>query len=168
MNSKLIVSRANSETKIPDPQILFDEKTLLPQLVSRRVLEQRFIIPISKIIPFYTNLARGRLVATKCKRCGSLYFPPRGDCSKCHSTMMLTKTLSHEARLLSFTKIFVKPSSFSQFPDYTVGVARLKDGVNVLCWIRGIAMEDISVGMKVVLKVERRPEDGALEYYITC
>lgn len=167
MTSKLVPPKQRQKKKpLTDTQIVVDEKTQLPQLVSRRVLEQRYVIPVARIMPFYKNLMKGRLVGTRCKVCGATYFPPRGDCCKCGSSDMSVKKLSEKGELVSFTKIFVKPSSFSQFPDYMVGVARMEGDLKVLSWLRGVQPDRVKVGMKVAVKIQKRVEDGALEYYL--
>lgn len=32
-------------------------------------------VPISKTLPFWEGLKQGKVLATKCKKCGKLYFP---------------------------------------------------------------------------------------------
>ena len=37
----------------------------------------------TKAADFVTHLEEGKVMATKCKRCGQAYFPPRMDCADC-------------------------------------------------------------------------------------
>ncbi|MEM4911559.1 MAG: Zn-ribbon domain-containing OB-fold protein, partial [Metallosphaera sp.] len=99
---------------------------------------------------------------TKCDKCGKIYFPPQRDCSECMNSNLKYVELSNEGELLTYTIINVKPSSFSHYPDYIVGVVRLKEGVNILGWVN-VNPKEIKVGMKLKIIITRREPEG---YYI--
>ena len=40
-------------------------------------------IPVSKTLKFWEGLKEGKVYATKCTKCGKLYFPPTADCPEC-------------------------------------------------------------------------------------
>jgi len=69
--------------------------------------------------------------------------------------------LSREAQLLAFTQIIVKPQSFQDEGDYYVGVARLKEGINVLA--RVVTDKRPRVGSKLRLEVTKNNK-GNLVY----
>jgi len=134
----------------------------MPTLRSR-TLRITYNIPISKTLKFWEGIKEGKIYATKCKKCGKLYFPPVADCSACLSSEMEWVELSGEGELETFTHIIVKPASFSDEPPYTVAIARLKEGVRALAWLVGVKKKDVKVGMKVKLTAKVTSE-GRLTY----
>jgi len=115
-------------------------------------------IPISKTLKFWEGLKQGKVYATKCKKCGKLYFPPAADCPECVSSEMEWIELSDEAEVETFTHVVIRPTSFQQNKPYTVAIGRLKEGVKVLAWLTGFKLSEIKVGMKVKLVAKLTPE----------
>jgi len=134
----------------------------IPTLRSRK-LEILYNIPISKTLKFWQGLREGKIYATKCKKCGKLYFPPVADCAECYSSDMEWVELSGEGYIETFTHVNVKPASFQSEPDYTVAIAKLKEGIRVLAWLTDIKPENVKVGLKVKLFTEVR-HDGRVIY----
>jgi len=108
----------------------------MPTLRSR-TLRITYNIPISKTLKFWEGIKEGKIYATKCKKCGKLYFPPVADCSACLSSEMEWVELSGEGELETFTHIIV--------------------------WLVGVKKKDVKVGMKVKLMAKVTPE-GRLTY----
>ncbi len=134
----------------------------MPTLRSRK-LEIIYNIPISKTLKFWEGLKEGKIYATKCKKCGRLYFPPVADCAECYSSDMEWIELSGEGEIETFTHVIVKPASFQDEPPYTVAIARLKEGVRALAWLTDVKKKDVKVGLKVKLVGKVTPE-GRLTY----
>lgn len=122
------------------------------QLKSARTLSLNFIIPVHRTTKFWEGIREGKLLTTQCRKCHKVYFPPKADCPDCMISNMDWIELSGEAELESFTQVFVKPASFSHYPDYICAVGKLKEGPRVLAWLNGVEKEDIKVGMKLRLK----------------
>ncbi|MBS7632492.1 Zn-ribbon domain-containing OB-fold protein [Candidatus Bathyarchaeota archaeon] len=120
-------------------------------------------IPVSKTLRFWEGLKEGKIYATKCCQCGSLYFPPAADCANCLSTKVEWVELSSEAEIETFTHIVVRPTSFSQRKPYTVAIGKLKEGVKVLAWLTGFKLSQVKVGMKAKL-VAKVSSDAELSY----
>ncbi len=132
--------------------------------VDQRELNLKYVISVEKIRKFFDGLMSGKIYATKCKKCGALYFPPQVDCPMCKTSDMDWVELGGEGELLTYTIIYVKPTSFSHYEDYTVGIARLKEGINVTAWIRETDPKKLRVGMKVRLVVKKREPENYLTY----
>ncbi|QGA68952.1 Zn-ribbon domain-containing OB-fold protein [Sulfolobus sp. E11-6] len=128
-----------------------------------RELTQRFMIPIGRISKFFEMLSKGKIIGTKCPKCGSIYFPPQDDCTKCRISGLDIIELSGEGELLTYTIITVKPVSFMHYQDYIVGIARLKEGINILAWVNENP-QDVKVGMKVKVNIVKREPEGYLTY----
>lgn len=143
--------------------IIREQKTNNPLWIDVRELTQRFMIPVGRISKFFEYLNKGKIIGTKCPKCGTLFFPPQDDCTKCKISGLNIVELSGEGELLTYTMITVKPLSFFHYPDYIVGIARLKEGINVLAWINE-DLKDVKVGMKVKLHVVKREPEGYITY----
>jgi uncharacterized OB-fold protein len=163
-NRKLIedARRAIASTGLP---LLPDAKTADQLYVSSRDLPLKFLIPTAKIKPFFDALKEGKLMATRCVKCGAEYFPPQADCSSCRGSEVEYVPLSQDATLLAYAGINVKPFSFTKYDDYTVAIGRVHEGLNVLAWIEGPDGETVKVGMKLRLVVGKREADGIFTYW---
>jgi len=127
--------------------------------ITSKTLSLVYRIPISRIEKFWESLKEGRVLATRCKNCQMLRFPPSATCPSCFSPDVEWVELSGEGVVETYTKIMAAPASFSGEAPYTVVVARMKEGVKVLAWYEG---ENISIGMKVRLLAKE--EHGSLTY----
>jgi uncharacterized OB-fold protein len=136
--------------------------TSMPTIKSREITVAP-LIPISKTLKFWEGLKQGKVCATKCIKCGKVYFPPSADCPECLSTELEWVELSSEAEIETFTHVVVRPTSFQQIKPYTVAIGKLKEGVKVLAWLSGFKLSEVKVGMKVKLVAKTTPE-GDLTY----
>ncbi|MGB9676482.1 MAG: Zn-ribbon domain-containing OB-fold protein [Candidatus Bathyarchaeales archaeon] len=134
----------------------------MPSIKSREIKIVQDI-PISKTLKFWEGLKEGKVYATKCAKCGKMYFPPAADCQECLTSNMEWIELSSEAEIETFTHVVVRPTSFQQNKPYTVAIGRLKEGVRVLAWLTGFKLSQVKVGMKVKLTAKVTPE-GNLTY----
>jgi uncharacterized OB-fold protein len=137
----------------------------MPSIKSREVKIVQDI-PINRTLPFWEALKQGKILATRCKKCGKLYFPPAADCSNCLTSEMEWIELSNEATIETFTHVVVRPTTFQQEKPYTVAIGRLKEGVKVLAWLTGFKLSEVKVGMKAKL-VARLTPDGRPTYEFT-
>jgi uncharacterized OB-fold protein len=123
-------------------------------------------IPINRTLKFWEGLKEGKVYATKCCKCGKLYFPPSADCSECLCSEMEWVELGDEAEIETFTHVVVRPTSFCQYKPYTVAIGRLNGGTKVLAWLTGFKLSEVKVGMKAKLVAKATP-DGNLTYEFT-
>ena len=132
-------------------------------LKSARKLQITYNLPISRTSKFWEGLKKGKVYGTTCQKCGKLHFPPVADCGDCGSSCIRWTELDGIGEIVTFTQVFVKPSSFQEEPDYIVAIAKLKDGVRALAWLTGAKWEDVQVGMNVRL-VAKVFSDGRVSY----
>jgi len=116
-------------------------------------------------LPFWEGLKQGKVLATKCKKCGKIHFPPVADCGECLSSDMEWIELSNEATIEAFTHVVVRPLTFQDEKPYTVAIGRLREGVRVLAWLVGFKLPEIKVGMQAKLTVIEK--DGNPIYVFT-
>jgi uncharacterized OB-fold protein len=72
--------------------------------------------------------------------------------------------LSGEGELLTCTVIFVKPSTYTHYKDYVVGIAKMNEGVRVLAWLKIDDPTKIKPKMKVRLTTVKREPEGFITY----
>jgi uncharacterized OB-fold protein len=122
-----------------------------------------FEIPTEKTQKFWDYLEEGVFKTTKCKSCGTIYFPPAGDCVECSDSDIEWVELDGRGEVVAFTHVIARPSSFQERPPYTIVIADLVDGLKILAWIEGSEMTEVEVGMKVQLKAGKTV-DGERSY----
>ena len=107
--------------------------------------------------PFAEALKSGKIFASRCDKCGRMFFPPRPECPDC-----LTEDISYveaptQGKLLSFTAVFIPPAHYAASPSKMpfskvtqtpcpVGVVAVAGDLRIMGWIPGMALRDIKVG----------------------
>jgi hypothetical protein len=137
----------------------------MPSIKSREIKIVQDI-PISKELKFYEGLKQGKVLATKCKDCGKIYFPPNVDCPECLTTGLDWIELSSDAEIVTFTHVVVRPTTFQQEKPYTVAIGKLSEGVKVLAWLTGFKRSEVKVGMKAKLVAKVTPEGNPTYEFI--
>jgi uncharacterized OB-fold protein len=90
--------------------------------------------PYTKVSDFAQHLKDGRLMGSRCTKCGATSFPPRADCEECLSGDFEFVEISGRAELHTFTKIVAAPTGFEDMAPYLVGVVDLEEGGRALAW----------------------------------
>ncbi|BFH73099.1 Zn-ribbon domain-containing OB-fold protein [Sulfurisphaera javensis] len=140
---------------------IITDKSGNPLWVDVREITLRYQIPVKKIQKFFEGLKEGKVLATKCPKCNTIYFPPQDDCPKCKMSNLEWVEMPNEGELVAYTIINVKPPSFSHYSDYIIGIAKMANGVNITAWVNS---KEVKIGMKVRLKVIRREPEGYITY----
>ncbi len=83
----------------------------------------------TKVNPLLSYLEKGQVAATKCKKCGRTYFPPRADCLDCRHSTIEWVVLDGKSSLVTFTQVFFAPPAFQPETPYFLGLAELKTGL---------------------------------------
>lgn len=96
---------------------------------------------------FYKNIVQGKLLGGKCRKCGKVHLPPRPLCDSCFSKEFEWVELPKNGKLLTYTIIHVAPTQFQGMAPYAVGIIQLESGLAIPGMIRGVALEDIKIGM---------------------
>jgi hypothetical protein len=118
----------------------------------------------TKVADFVKYLEEGKIMATRCRRCGQLYFPPRADCPNDLSSDMTWKQLSGRCKLLTYTTAYFAPTGFQDDLPYILALAHCEEGVNVYARLsKDIDENEICIGMDLKLTPLRLP-DGRITY----
>lgn len=113
-------------------------------------------------------------MGSRCKKCDTLYVPPRPICLSCTSWDMEWAQVTGKGKLSAFTCIAIGPSfmraeGYDRNNPYCSGVVELAEGARVDARIEGVAPnhpEKIEVGMKMTVKFLHRGEGDNLKSYL--
>ena len=110
---------------------------------------------------YIDSLKDGKILGSKCRKCGAVSIPLKPVCPYCGSTDLDIIESKGEGILRSFTVIYVAPPKLVSIAPYVVGIIKLNEGPSLMGRIVGIdpnKPEDIKVGTKV--KFEPLVENG--------
>jgi uncharacterized OB-fold protein len=114
---------------------------------------------ITKTNDFIGFLEQGKIMGTKCKKCGLQFFPPRADCFQCLSSDMDWFEVSGTGKLAAYSKLQYGPIGFEGDLPYCIAVLDF-GGYKVFGRIaKDVADEDIKIGMEMKAVVNKLPND---------
>jgi uncharacterized protein len=103
---------------------------------------------------------RYRLEATKFKKSGKTYFPPRVIDPETGDTEFETVRLPEVGKLLTYTVIRIAPKQWGDLAPYAIGIAELTDGTRIMAQLTDCDPEEVKIGMEVRLEFRRIQEEG--------
>ena len=129
--------------------------------------------PIS-VLSFHQFLNEDKLMGSKCKKCGTLYSPPRPICISCRSDEMEWAELKGKGKLLTFTSINVGPpwmveQGYDRTHPYCSGVVGLEEGVRIDARIEGVDAskpETIKIGTPLTVGFLHHGEGENMQTYL--
>lgn len=123
--------------------------------------------PATRVAAFASHLRDGRLMASRCRRCGAQSFPPRADCERCLSPEFEWVEITGRGRLVTWTRITAAPSGFEAYAPYTLGVIELEGGGRAMAWLGGsLEEQDLEMGMplRLVPRLHEEMEEIHVDY----
>jgi uncharacterized OB-fold protein len=113
----------------------------------------------TKASDFVSYLEKGQVMATRCRKCGTSYFPPRLDCSKCLGSEVEWFEIKENGKLVTYTVVNYGPTGFENDAPYTLAIADF-DGVRVFGRLsKSIKESDIKPGMMLKVVPVKLPSD---------
>ncbi|MFK7894758.1 MAG: Zn-ribbon domain-containing OB-fold protein [Myxococcota bacterium] len=101
----------------------------------------------------WEGAAEGELRILACRQCDALHHPPIPMCNQCLATDMHPRTMSGRATVYTFIKPVYPP--LPMFDEgLIVALVDLEEGPRLLTNLRGIAFEDVTLGMPVIVDFE--------------
>ncbi len=114
----------------------------------------------SKVADFVTYLEQGRVMVTRCKKCGANYFPPKMDCSKCLLSDMEWFEIKGSGRLATYTIVNYGPAGFEDKAPYILAIGEFEDGIRIFGSLsRETSESDVKVGMGLKVIPVKLPGD---------
>lgn len=77
---------------------------------------------------FYDNLAKGKIMGIKCKKCKKYTFPPLLLCKECSSKNIKWVKMSGKGKLLFYSSTILPAKKFAKEPASAYGLVELKEG----------------------------------------
>jgi uncharacterized OB-fold protein len=107
---------------------------------------------------FLEALKEGKLMGTKCQKCGTKYMPPRQHC-KCGSSEIEWYEAPMKGKIFTFTMVMFPPDSMVKYAPYIVAVAELEDGTHLLAHLTGVTPTTLKVGLPIQIVPQQISED---------
>ena len=107
----------------------------------------------SKTEEFISYLEQGKVMTTKCRKCGTSYFPPKMDCPSCLDSDVEWFEIKNDGKLITYTIVHYGPSGFEDEAPYTLGIGEFDGGLKVFGRLnKNIEESDIKprMGIKIV------------------
>lgn len=121
---------------------------------------------ISKVNDFIKYLEEGKVMGTKCNKCGTLHFPPVADCAECLSSDVEWFEVSGTGNLVSFSKLMYAPVGFEEELPYSIALVDYGDYKLFGRIAKDIPEEQLQIGMKMKTEAITLPNDQ-LSYVFT-
>jgi uncharacterized protein len=113
----------------------------------------------TKAAAFVDYLAQGKVMATKCRDCGTVSFPPKMDCPDCMSSNVDWFEISGSGTVETYAVVTYGPSGFENDAPYTLAMVDFGRFKVFGRMNKGIPVEQLAVGMKVKVAPVRLPEN---------
>ena len=102
----------------------------------------------TKAADFVKFLEQGKVMATKCKKCGASYFPPKMDCPRCLTSDVEWFKIKGSGKLLTYTVVNYGPTGFENDAPYILALAQFGDELQIFGRLsRNIDEDNIKIGM---------------------
>jgi uncharacterized OB-fold protein len=118
---------------------------------------------ITKVNDFIDYLEKGKVMASKCKDCGRVFFPPRADCYQCLTSNMEWVEVSGTGKLVSYSKLEFAPIGFGEDLPYAIALLDYGEYKVFGRIADGVPEEEIAVGMEMKTVANELP-NGQLNY----
>jgi uncharacterized OB-fold protein len=123
-----------------------------------------------KTSKFFQGLLEGKLYGTKCPKCGLVYCPPRAHCftPKCRLEETKWIELPKKGEIHAHTIMAIAWPSMAHLQPLVGAMIRI-DGTNTCLpmTMRDIDPEEVNVGLKVNIHIEKQAKGDLLDVYAT-
>lgn len=127
-------------------------------MLKSRTLTLTHDIPISKTQKYWDELKKGKVYATKCKKCGKIYYPPQADCPNCLTSDVEWIQLLY-GNIETFTQVYLKPQGFTHYAqNYIIAIAKTAEGAKVMGWLEGMNVDIAKIGTPVEITAKVMPD----------
>ena len=114
----------------------------------------------SKAENFVKQLEQGKVTATRCKKCGTGYFPPQVDCPKCLGSDMEWFEVRGNGKLITYCQVNYGPQGFEDKVPYILAIGQFEGGMKVFAILnREIKKDEIKLGMSLKVVPIKLPGD---------
>jgi uncharacterized OB-fold protein len=94
----------------------------------------------------------GHLIATRCKSCSQIYFPPLQRCIECYGKDMEEIKLAKKGKVYTYTIVQMPVSHYK--PPFALAWVELPEGVRVFTQLKNWENAKLQIGMDVNLVID--------------
>jgi len=110
---------------------------------------------ITKTNDFIDFLEGGKVMGTRCKDCGLVFFPPRADCYKCLASNVEWFEVSGKGKLLTYSELKFAPVGFQDDVPYCIALLDYGEYKVFGRIAKDVPESEIEVGMEMKTVVNR-------------
>ena len=117
----------------------------------------------TKVNDFVDYLEKGKVMGTRCKDCGLVFFPPRADCYQCLSSDMEWFEVTGTGKLVTYSKLQYGPVGFENDLPYCIAVVDFGNYKVFGRIDKELADDEVKIGMDMKAVANELP-NGQLNY----
>ena len=110
---------------------------------------------ITKTNDFIDFLEGGKVMGTRCKDCGLVFFPPRADCYKCLASNVEWFEVSGKGKLLTYSELKFAPVGFQDDVPYCIALLDYGKYKILGRIAKDVPEDEIKVGMEMKTVVNK-------------
>src|SRR5487761_2064723 len=110
---------------------------------------------------YQAALNEGRFIIQRCNDCAKHVFYPREVCPHCSGTRLDWEEAKGMGSVYSTTTVRRKPDAGG---DYNVALIELAEGVRMMSCVRGVAPDEVRIGMRVRARVVDNKGSGLVVF----
>jgi len=122
------------------------------------------------------SLSQGKLMGSRCRKCGAVYVPLKPICNKCYKSEMELVEMKGKGRLVAYTIIAVGTpmmieEGFNREHPYCSGIVELEEGARVPARILGVDVrnpEKFMIGTPVAVEFLKRENKPTIVAFRVC
>jgi uncharacterized OB-fold protein len=115
--------------------------------------------------PFFAGLSKGKLLGSRCTKCGYTYATPRSYCMQCGSKTDWME-LPQQGKVHTFTTCYYGGEAFLGETPFTLILVEFQ-GVNTLFLsrLKGVKPQEVRIGMPVKAQFTKQPKFKVTDVY---
>jgi len=119
-------------------------------------------IPSSQM-PFWESLKAKAVKVQRCDNCGAFLYIPKDICNKCHGDQLTWTPISGRGELYTYTVVRRAPTpAYQEEAPYSLAHVTMDEGFRMIAKLKGVAPEDVRIGMPVQITYEDVTPDWTL------
>jgi uncharacterized OB-fold protein len=118
--------------------------------------------PNPETAEFWAATGEGRLLLKRCLSCGTVIWYPRALCPACKSTETEWIAAAGTGSVYSFTVSRRGEGAYREAAPYVLAYVELDEGPRLMTNIVGCAVDEVSVGQRVIVVFDDTGEGSAL------
>lgn len=117
----------------------------------------------TRVNDFIDRLEDGIVTGTRCRDCGTAFFPPRADCYQCLTANMAWFDIDGTGKLVTYSRLQFAPVGFQEDLPYCIAVLDYGDYKVFGRIAEDIPEEELVIGMQMTTVANSLP-NGQLNY----